>query len=236
MRRVLSLSASVAAVAALPAAMAAALLALATTPAQASAARPSLASGLSVTIDSMSPRYATPGSTVSVTGTVSNGIDPAQGRAPGTAVHITDAVPHPRPDGRVPQPGRRRRPGRRGNPLHPPGQPGSRDHGPVARLVQGHHRGHQHVRGLPGHGTGQRPGWQRAGVRSDTAALLVGAAGGRPAAPAGDRLGLAADRPAAPRGMRRARGRGPADQQRPGGQPGPDGAPVRAARGRAGER
>ena len=73
MRRVLSLSASVAAVAALPAAMAAALLALATTPAQASAARPSLASGLSVTIDSMSPRYATPGSTVSVTGTVSNG-------------------------------------------------------------------------------------------------------------------------------------------------------------------
>ena len=73
MRRVLSLDASAAAVAALPAAMTAALLALATTPAQASAAHPSLASGLSVIIDSMSPRYAMPGSTVSVTGTVSNG-------------------------------------------------------------------------------------------------------------------------------------------------------------------
>jgi len=70
MRRVLSLSASVAAVAA---ATAAALLALATTPAQARAAHPSLTSGVSVTIDSMSPRYATPGSTVSATGTVSNG-------------------------------------------------------------------------------------------------------------------------------------------------------------------
>jgi hypothetical protein len=73
MRRVLSLSASVAAVGALPAAMTAVLLALTTSPAQASAAHPSLASGLSVTIDSMSPRYATPGATVSVTGTVSNG-------------------------------------------------------------------------------------------------------------------------------------------------------------------
>ncbi len=73
MRRVLSLSASVAAVAALAAAMTAALLALATTPAQARPAHPSLASGVSVTIDSMSPRYATPGSTVSVTGTVGNG-------------------------------------------------------------------------------------------------------------------------------------------------------------------
>ena len=73
LRRVLSLSASVAAVAALPATMAAALLALTTTPAQARPAHPALAGGVSITIDSMSPRYATPGSTVSVTGTVVNG-------------------------------------------------------------------------------------------------------------------------------------------------------------------
>jgi uncharacterized protein DUF6049 len=73
MRRVLSRGAAAAAVAALPAAMVAALLALATTPAQARAVHPSLAHGVSVTIESMSPRYATPGSTVSVTGTVSNG-------------------------------------------------------------------------------------------------------------------------------------------------------------------
>jgi len=95
-RRVLSLSASVAALAALPAAMTAALLALATTPAQASAARPSLASGLSVTIDSMSPRYATPGSTVSITGTVSNGT--AQPKA-GLQVQLyTSPTPFPTRD------------------------------------------------------------------------------------------------------------------------------------------
>jgi Family of unknown function (DUF6049) len=71
----------VAALAARPAAMAAAVAALAaavaalagSTPAQASPVHPSLASGVSVTIDSMSPRYATPGSTVTVTGTVGNG-------------------------------------------------------------------------------------------------------------------------------------------------------------------
>jgi len=72
-RRTLSRTASAAAAAAVPAAVTAALLALATTPAQARAAHPSLARGESLTIDSMSPRYATPGSTVSVTGTVSNG-------------------------------------------------------------------------------------------------------------------------------------------------------------------
>ena len=69
MRRVMSLTASVAAVGA---AVTAALLALAS-PAQARPAHPALADGVSVTIDSMSPRYATPGSTVTVTGTVSNG-------------------------------------------------------------------------------------------------------------------------------------------------------------------
>jgi len=72
MRRTLSLTASVAAMAAVPAAVTAALLALAS-PAQARPADAALASGVSVTIDSMSPRYAAPGSTVSVTGTVSNG-------------------------------------------------------------------------------------------------------------------------------------------------------------------
>jgi hypothetical protein len=72
MRRTLSLAASVAAVAAGPAAVTAALLALAS-PAQARPVHPALADGVSVTIDSMSPRYATAGSTVSVTGTVSNG-------------------------------------------------------------------------------------------------------------------------------------------------------------------
>ena len=74
-RRTLSLTASVAAVAVVPAAVTAALLVLAS-PAQARPAYPglpALASGVSVTIDSMSPRYAKPGSTVSVTGTVSNG-------------------------------------------------------------------------------------------------------------------------------------------------------------------
>ncbi len=69
-RRTLSLSASAAA-AAVPAAAIAALLALAT-PAQARPVHPGLAGTVSVTIDSMNPRYATPGSTVSVTGTVSN--------------------------------------------------------------------------------------------------------------------------------------------------------------------
>jgi Family of unknown function (DUF6049) len=73
MRRTLTRAASAAAAAAVPAAVAAALLALATTPAQARPAHPSLASGVSVTIDSMSPRYAAPGSTVSITGTVGNG-------------------------------------------------------------------------------------------------------------------------------------------------------------------
>jgi hypothetical protein len=74
-RRTLSLTASVAVAAAIPAAATAALLVLAA-PAQARPAypaRPALASGVSVTIDSMSPRYAVAGSTVSVTGTVSNG-------------------------------------------------------------------------------------------------------------------------------------------------------------------
>ncbi|MGH3258733.1 MAG: DUF6049 family protein [Streptosporangiaceae bacterium] len=69
-RRTLSRAAAVAVAAA---AVVAALLALGTTPAQARPVHPSLASGVSVTIDSMSPRYATPGSTVSITGMVSNG-------------------------------------------------------------------------------------------------------------------------------------------------------------------
>jgi hypothetical protein len=70
-RRTLSLAVSLAAAAAVPAAVTAALLALAT-PAQARTAQPAPAGTVSVTIDSMNPRYATPGSTVSVTGTVSN--------------------------------------------------------------------------------------------------------------------------------------------------------------------
>jgi hypothetical protein len=70
-RRILSLTASVAAAAAGPAAVTAAMLALAT-PAQARPVRPALAGSVSVAIDSMSPRYAGPGSTVSVTGTLSN--------------------------------------------------------------------------------------------------------------------------------------------------------------------
>ena len=70
-RRTLSRTTSLAAVAAVPAAVTVGLLALAT-PAQARPVHPALAGTVSVTIDSMNPRYATPGSTVSVTGTVSN--------------------------------------------------------------------------------------------------------------------------------------------------------------------
>jgi hypothetical protein len=70
-RRILPLTASAAAAVGLPAAVAAALLALAT-PAHALPAHPALASSASVTIDSMSPRYARAGSTVTLTGTVSN--------------------------------------------------------------------------------------------------------------------------------------------------------------------
>ncbi len=96
MRRTLSRAASVAAAAAVPAAITAALLALATTPAQARPAHPALASGVTVTIDSMSPRYATPGSTVSVTGTVSNGT--AQPKA-GLQVQLyTSSTPFPTRD------------------------------------------------------------------------------------------------------------------------------------------
>ena len=71
MRRILALTASVAAAAAVPAAVSAAMLALAT-PAQARPVQQALAGGVSVAIDSMNPRYARPGSTVTVTGTVSN--------------------------------------------------------------------------------------------------------------------------------------------------------------------
>jgi hypothetical protein len=70
-RRTLSLTAGLAAAAAVPAAVAAALLALAA-PAQARPVHQALAGTVSVAIDSMSPRYATAGSTVTVTGTVSN--------------------------------------------------------------------------------------------------------------------------------------------------------------------
>jgi hypothetical protein len=79
MRRTLARTPSAAAMAAVPAAVTAALLALAT-PAQARPAHPAQAGTVSVAIDSMSPRYATAGSTVSVTGTVSNATaQPASG-------------------------------------------------------------------------------------------------------------------------------------------------------------
>jgi Family of unknown function (DUF6049) len=68
MRRPLSLAAAVG----VPAAITAALFGLAA-PAQASAARGAGAGTASVTIDSMTPQVATPGATVTVTGTVSNG-------------------------------------------------------------------------------------------------------------------------------------------------------------------
>jgi hypothetical protein len=96
MRRTLSRTASVAAAVAVPAAITAAWLALATSPAQARPAYAALASGVTVTIDSMSPRYATPGSTVSVTGTVSNGT--AQRKA-GLRVQLyTSSTPFPTRD------------------------------------------------------------------------------------------------------------------------------------------
>jgi hypothetical protein len=66
-RRTLSLAAAVA----LPAAVAAALLGR-PAPAQASAAREAQAGTVSVAIDSMNPQVARPGTTVTVTGTVSN--------------------------------------------------------------------------------------------------------------------------------------------------------------------
>jgi Family of unknown function (DUF6049) len=96
MRRTLSRTASVAVAAAVPAAVTAALLALAGTPAQARPAHAALASRVSVTIDSMSPRYATPGATVSVTGTVSNGT--AQPEAGLQIQLLTSSTPFPTRD------------------------------------------------------------------------------------------------------------------------------------------
>ncbi len=90
-RRILSL----AAVPAAATAATAALLALAS-PAQARAGHPALAGTVSVTIDSMNPRYAAAGSTVTVTGSVSNAT--AQPQA-GLEVQLyTSPIPFPTRD------------------------------------------------------------------------------------------------------------------------------------------
>jgi len=94
-RRILSLTASLAAAAAVPAAVCAAVLALAT-PAQARPVQQALTGRVSVAIDSMNPRYARPGSTVSVTGTVTNAT--AQSQA-GLEVQLsTSPTPFPTRD------------------------------------------------------------------------------------------------------------------------------------------